>query len=576
MSEKKLVKTDVLVIGGGIAGWFAAEKARLAGADVCICDKGQIGMTGQSPYAHGFVVFNEEWGDDIEAWSSKVHSSGEYVNNVYWFETVLKNSYARYMDLKNWGCRFASEAAGADKPPLHGLMRGDSLLECARKNIPFKDTFGGKARARLAGIGVHLFDRVVIMELLEQDGRICGGYGIRTDEETDYIFEAKTTVLCTGPCSYKPAGYVWIATDTGDGEAMAFRHGAEITGKEYIEPMRYIQAVPNVLGRRGMKPEFEEELIYVTDRAPGVVPLGSLKRYDGSVVEEREGKQSWYPMTYLDLEFEAHEGRGPFMGYAGAGDGAVPGEVISGATLGMGTRKGDGLWPADDKCGTSLPGLYAAGDALGTLQDGAIYTMGGGSMCGCAVTGAIAGENAAKEALAVEQTVISDQELKRAEDYVLEPMRLNGGYSPRWAAQVLQNTMAPYFIYSIKKADRLKAALTYIMFLKEHVCPKLVAKDRHELRLAHETRSMVLSAEMRLRSGLFRTESRGMHYREDYPFRDDENWLCWTKIVNNNGNVKLVKVPIPDEWKPDPGLSYEERYPYRLPGEEEYMRRREH
>jgi succinate dehydrogenase/fumarate reductase flavoprotein subunit len=78
---------------------------------------------------------------------------------------------------------------------------------------------------------------------------------------------------------------------------------------------------------------------------------------------------------------------------------------------------------------------------------------------------------------------------------------------------------------------------------------------------------MVLSAEMRLRSALFRTESRDNHYREDYPRRDDPNWLAWTKIKEEQGTMKLIKVPVPREWKPDLSIPYEQRYPFRIPGE---------
>ncbi|MFC1892228.1 succinate dehydrogenase/fumarate reductase flavoprotein subunit, partial [Thermodesulfobacteriota bacterium] len=77
--------------------------------------------------------------------------------------------------------------------------------------------------------------------------------------------------------------------------------------------------------------------------------------------------------------------------------------------------------------------------------------------------------------------------------------------------------MMPYFISYIKKEDRLNAALTMIGFLRDHMVPKLYANDPHEQRLAIETKNMVLNAEMRLRSALFRTESRGNHFREDFP-----------------------------------------------------------
>ncbi|MCK4953468.1 FAD-binding protein, partial [Candidatus Bathyarchaeota archaeon] len=97
--------------------------------------------------------------------------------------------------------------------------------------------------------------------------------------------------------------------------------------------------------------------------------------------------------------------------------------------------------------------------------------------------------------------------------------------------------------------------------------PKLKANNPHELRLAHETKNMILNAEMKLRSSLYRTESRGCHYREDYPRRDDPNWLAWVILKEENDKMKLSKRPIPKEWWPDLSKPYEERYPIRFPGE---------
>ena len=112
------------------------------------------------------------------------------------------------------------------------------------------------------------------------------------------------------------------------------------------------------------------------------------------------------------------------------------------------------------------------------------------------------------------------------------------------------------FLYSkvlihLKKEDRLNAALTNIEFLRDHFALNLMAKDTHELRLAHETKNMLLNAEMMLRASLFRTESRGSHKREDFPNQDDKNWLAWVIISRDGDNMKLTKRDIPEEWKPD-------------------------
>jgi succinate dehydrogenase/fumarate reductase flavoprotein subunit len=72
---------------------------------------------------------------------------------------------------------------------------------------------------------------------------------------------------------------------------------------------------------------------------------------------------------------------------------------------------------------------------------------------------------------------------------------------------------------------------------------------------------------MILRASLFRTESRGGHFREDYPRRDDPAWLAWVKLKEEKGEMKVSREPIPQKWWPDLSRPYEERYPRMFPGE---------
>ena len=162
---------------------------------------------------------------------------------------------------------------------------------------------------------------------------------------------------------------------------------------------------------------------------------------------------------------------------------------------------------------------------------------------------------------------VDDNEIARAKKSALFAIENKSGYSPRWVTQVLQNTMMPYFILFVKHEKRLSAALTIVEFLRDHLAPKLIAKDSHELRLAHETRNMILNAEMILKTSLYRTESRGQHYREDYPRRNDPEWLVWLKLREDQGLMTVSKEPIPQAWWPDLSKPYEERYPKRFPGE---------
>ena len=542
---------DILVVGGGIAACFAAVKGAEQGADVVIADKGYVGRSGQSPYADGFMIFRPAWGHDLEKSMERLNRHSEYLNDRWWTQKCLEDSWDRFQDLVSWGCSFKKDADGQ----LHLRTSGDGYPVAAEFDKK-AGAYGEKLRAQVKKSGARILDHVMIVELLQHGGRVCGAVGIARDRQEPVVIRAKAVILCVGACGYKPNGYPALMQDTGDGEAMAYRAGAAVLGKEFVDAHFSRDGMPDPVSQR------------TAGDPPPPPPPGSAKKDDGpglrrdaegNVISDKPETVSSYMFTYLQSEFAVHEGRGPVWNRGG--------KSFGGATLGMSIRKADGLWPADRECRSTVPGLFAAGDALGTMQNGAAYSLAGGSIEGCSVSATIAAEAAAREAKAMELPDVPESEIQRARDYVLAPLNRKGGFGPEWTIQLVRNYMTPYFVYFIKKADRLEAMLTLIGFVREHIAPMICAENIHELRLAHEARSIILSAEMRLRSALFRTESRGNHYREDYPERDDENWLCWTRIRNEDGVMTLEKVPVPDEWRPDAALSYREKYPFAFPRE---------
>ena len=128
--------------------------------------------------------------------------------------------------------------------------------------------------------------------------------------------------------------------------------------------------------------------------------------------------------------------------------------------------------------------------------------------------------------------------------------------------------MFPYYVLYVKERLRLERALGQIAYLREKYAPELKAVDPHGLRLVHETHNMLLNAEMKLRAGLAREESRGTHFREDFPFRDDERFLCWIALAERDGQMVTVEHPVPPAWRPDTSLAYREKYPVEFPGED--------
>ena len=204
--------------------------------------------------------------------------------------------------------------------------------------------------------------------------------------------------------------------------------------------------------------------------------------------------------------------------------------------------------PINDKCESNIPGLYAAGDALGSYMAGAIYTQIGSSLAGSAVQGAVAGKAASEYSQDIDGAKMSKAAMKKVEEEILAPLKREAGYSPAWVTQTLQGIMIPNFIIYVKKENLLKAALAYVEELRDHHMPMLRAADLHELRLAFETRNMIISAEMKLKASIMRKESRCSHYRLDYPEVDTKNWNAWINIFKgSDGSMKFEKQPF-DEW----------------------------
>jgi len=215
-----------------------------------------------------------------------------------------------------------------------------------------------------------------------------------------------------------------------------------------------------------------------------------------------------------------------------------------GASAGMSIHKAEGLVPVNAHGASNIPGLYAAGDALGSHMAGAIYTQVGSSLAGSAVQGAIAAEAAAIYAKGIKMPAIPQKKQERIRAEILAPLKREWGYSPRWVTQTLQGIMIPNFVLYIKKERMLYAALAYIEELRDHHQTMLTAADMHNLRLAHETANMILNAEMKLRASIMRKESRCSHYRLDYPEPDTKNWNAWINIYKgDDGNMTLEKQP---------------------------------
>ncbi len=551
---------DVLVIGGGIAGCFAAIKAAENGASVILVEKGYVSKSGLSPFAGDTIVFNPDWGHDLNAWMEQVNVVGEYLNNREWCEIIFKESYARFKDMVEWGVRFTYKDGKVVSFP-HPMRDADypdkdKFPRLVNEVVNWDHKHLNVMRKVALELGVKIVDRTMIHELIKEDGRIAGAVGVPMEKSELKVFKAKAVVMSAGGSSFKPLGYP-AHEITGDGHCMAYRVGAEMSSKEFIE------ASEPIMGRTG--PDGKWRTTYESFSNMAAPPSGErsitwLMNAYGDKVPKRG--MAWH--GWLDAHYEAHQGRAPLFPIRNgeASNNSVTGP---GAYGGMHGHAIGGIHPVDTTCASNIPGLYAAGDNISTNFIGAIYSGFGFASCHASVTGARAGVNAAEYAKNTKDISLSKNRISQVKQIVFNPIERQGGFTPKWTTHVLQSYLMPYYVMYIKHKDRLEPALKQIEFLRDHIAPKLIARDSHELRLANETKNMIMNAEMKLRSSLFREESRGIHYREDFPQRDDSNWLAWVVVKDKNGKMETSKDPIPKEWWPDQSMPYNKRYPLEFP-----------
>ena len=561
------IDTDVLVIGGGYAGAFAAVEAKKAGLNVVLVDKGTVGRSGRRPGPTGSTCSTRPPATQASDDRAASRSSSEYINNLDWLELQFEDSKLRWDDMTEWGFQDPS-------------LRHPHLA----------------LRDKLVESDVRLVERTMLTELLTQNGVVVGAMGFSLDTEETVAVVAKATILCAGAGSFKASGFP-IQGLTSDGDAMAYRVGSVISGKEFVDfhsatletpadcygqwQGMWEAGVTETHGASGGGMLMSEAFAaHSGTSTTGGMPGGDAPGGDSSgAAAAGERPEGGPPSDSEPAGGPPSDSEAGGMAAAGgppsdseSDGGSMPGQgrgvQVSGAATGLGIHKAEGVWPTDMTGASNVTGLWAAGDGMASMLCGASYAGVGLSSSGSAVQGARAGAGAAVYAATVSAPSVSDSALEEVRTTVLAPRSVESGYSPAWVTQLLQNTMFPYYVLMVKKADRLEAALTQIMFLQEHMVPLLMASDTHELKLVHETKNMLLNAEMKLRASLFRTESRGTHYREEYPARNDAEWLAWVLIQQDeDGNMALSKEMVPEKWWPDMSVDYQERYTSRFPGE---------
>lgn len=559
--EKESIVTDVLVVGAGSAGCRAAIRASELGLRVTLVDKGSLGRSGASPFAHGMLAPVPSGAH--YAWLEEIVGQSQYLADQEWLEVILKEQGGRVKELLDWGVEFEKNPDGTLK---YVSARGQIVSKAINFNgIQMMDKLREVVRKR----EIRVVERVMLIDLLTSDGeyptrgQVVGAVGLNTLTGKIYVFKAKAIVLATGPFGTKCHLGTYMDGLTGEGQAAAFRAGAALTSMEFAThgAFNYIENRFRVIGQsklQGLGMRFVNRL---GERV--------MEKYDPQTLE-----QSTFALICQSLVKEVLEGRGPVYldmrhfteDQINTLERILPETMKSLAEAGIDIRDrlvkvkpvanlastGPGAGIRTGVRGeTNVSGLFAAGNVSKVPQG--VANWGSIPQAYAFVSGYRAGENAAKFASLSKDNDIPAKQIEDITDQIFVPFKKRKGLKPDEIFYSVNKIINPAEKFFFKNETRIKKTLENLKELQKEL-PRLYARDAHELTKASEARNILLLAELVYLSALQRRESRGPHYREDYPFRDDRHWLKWIIVQRDSHGIQVKEVPVPlDKYPLKPG-----------------------
>ncbi|WP_077073441.1 FAD-dependent oxidoreductase [Mailhella massiliensis] len=550
MSSPIVYKTDVLVVGGGFSGSWAALTAAATARDVLIVDKAARDWRGLGMMSGG----------DMIVMQPEFHVEDLLDEMVYYYDglcdqplvrKILEHSYERFCDLERWGHIFARDENGKLR---FVVQRG---LKYMRYYLYHPYGKGGPHTCntlydQLSARGVRRMSNIQLVKLIKRDGRVVGAAGFHTRSGLPCVIKAGAVVLCTNTGGFKMS-YL-SNTSCGEGALLGYEAGAEFQNMEFLQnwtcPVAFAWE-----GQTGMLPHGAR---FVNNKGEDFMkkysPLRGAKadpHYNirGMVLETRAGNGP----TSFDTSTMTEEGvrvMTPTGGWM-----LLNSDKLKALGIDFFHQKTEwmpqfhyvfgGMKTSLDG-NTGVPGLYAAGRAS-SLHTG-VY-MGGWDTCMTSTTGCFAGEAAAREAMDTESGDFSV-------DDALEEIRPvtsklgKSGILPKDVVRSIQELMVPEEVSVLKTGHGLNRALHTLEKIRDEYVPEMAAQDPHYLMKLMEARGMTLVAEMYLRASLARKESRCGHFREDYPLRGGSPE--WIRVRRGEGGMHLsyVAVPIGSEGYP--------------------------
>ena len=596
MAEYQTHDHDVLVIGAGGAGLRAAIEAAAGGVSVGLVCKSLLGKA-HTVMAEGGVAAALGNVDDRDNW--KVHFTdtlrgGQYVNNWRMAELHAKEAPARVRELEAWGALFDRTPDGKILQRNFGGHRYPRLAHVGdRTGLEMIRTLQDHGIHQ--GIDVHM--EVTILTVFKRGDRVVGALGYDRERGRFRLFRAKAIVIATGGIgrAFKITSNSWEYT--GDGQALAYHAGAALQDMEFVQfhptgmvwppSVRGILVTEGVRGEGGIlvnnqgkrfmfgdipanyKPQTadtpEEGWRYVLGDKEARRPPELLTRDHVArciVREVREGRGSPHGGVFLDIAWIKEKiAKAPehikkklpsmyhqFKQLADIDITTTPMEVGPTTHYIMGGIRVDG-----DTQMSTVPGLFAAGEAAAGLHGA--NRLGGNSLSDLLVFGKRAGEAAAKYAKENAAAAPDAGEVDEAAQAALEPFNRTGGESPYAVQHDLQEMMQE-LVGIVRQENEMVRAIEGLQKLKARAAKVGVAGNREYnpgWHTALDLSNLLTVSEAIVMSAIAREESRGGHFRDDYPEKKPE-FGSFNHVIRQNGAGAMTLrqepiAPMRDELK---------------------------
>jgi succinate dehydrogenase/fumarate reductase flavoprotein subunit len=558
---------DLLVVGSEGSGGPAAIHARRAGLDVLMASKGKIGRCGASQMAGADFNLDGKSAIDLglpgdrrdspERFFEDLVREGFNLGNQRIIEKYVEYAAKNTADLLAWGLPvYRFEPVHAEEMSRGLLSSGVKWVQAIRRQV------------RLAGIPV--LEDTMVVDLLTWEGLVAGAVALDLKSGQVILIKAKAVALCTG--GWQQAYHLSTAACdlTGDGQAMAWRAGAEMIGMEMVQYAPMTMLWPP-LARKSIMPYIMAE----TEVGPMIRLLNSeghrfMADYDAANME-----QSTKEIIAIASELEVEQGRGSPHGgvyfslrhLTPAGIDFIWSKFVEfldehkdhrsefrrllprlleqaksdDLEVGNAVHFMAGGIRVNEITETKVPGLYAAGECSGGLW-GSVRIASATTQAGA--QGRITGE-ACRSYIKEAGWLEPDQsQLERIAGRIYGPLERKGTVRPIELLGEMHKITAGH-LRVIKDGPGLRDAYRDIRDMRRQALPGLFVSAsktprlNYEWQLCLELENMLLCLEMSTLASIERKESRGAFYRRDFAVTDNDSFCMNTVISNRDGELHL-------------------------------------